>query len=229
MVEKREEIKPLMQERRHPSILQRWKKVLLTGIIGLGISLPWGASAVEMKHVRGPPIEHASLFETDYKEGWQYANAAFDCFEKNKYSEGNAYKSLKYFESKYKQDKRPESLYMFAYSHYLRAIDVEKYQESIEHLRKTLSLTENGIKEYDLPIFIGLKSITLYNLGQIYADAYKEEKNEKYRLDAIRFLNEFIEFYKEKVESLILNEPETLKEYKSRIKDSQRILRNLNK
>ena len=185
-------------EKPKQSLFSKLKKPLMTGVMAAGLLLtPMKGNAVQLKDTMSPPIEYSEIYEKNYQEGWKYLLKANKIIQDKKTRSKNYYdKAIDYFENRYKTDKRAESLYALGYSYYARTLSQKTYEDAESDFEMALQLSEEGIKQFKLPIFGGLKATILQNRGQMYANAYQKYCSIQDKEKAIKYLNDFLHFSK---------------------------------
>jgi len=174
------------------SSFKKWKELAATGLLSASLLLsPIPGKAIIINDAADPPTKYSSVLEKKYPEGWRYILKANELLKKGKKSEGNADKAIKYFEKL----EGAESFYLLAYATYQKAIEQTKYEKAEDYFNKTVDICDKGIERYDKIVFIALKMTVIYNLGFMYAEAYRENGDETYKQKGIEFLNNFLKLY----------------------------------
>jgi len=184
--------------KKESSLFSKLKKPLMTGVMAAGLLVtPIKGNTVQLKDTMSPPIEYSEVYEKDYSKGWTYLLKANKIIQEKKEGSKVYYnKAIDYFENKYKQDQRAESLYVLGYSYYARTLSQKNYEDAESDFETAMQLCKEGIKRFNLPIFGGLRATILQNRGQMYADAYQKHHILQDKEKAIKYLNEFLHFSK---------------------------------
>ena len=211
MTEKVEKGKKEVKESKIKKAWSKVKKPLATGILagGLLLSPVQKAESIGFDAARTPPTYAADIIKKEYNIGWRFILMEKENW-KNEKSKPWLYAdaAINYFKNAYEKDKKPESLYLCAYSIYSRAIYEPTFEKTETRLIEALELVEKRLKEVpDDFDFIDLKQIIFYNLAKMYYQAYNhhpayredidESKLDFYKQKSIEYCNKWLEFYKD--------------------------------
>lgn len=195
----KKEVTPKQTEKKEAELklgFDRWRKLAATGLLSTGLLLsPFPGKAITLKDSRNPPMAYEQIYQENYPEGWKYVLEGDNHTLKGKNSSGLYDKAINYFSKKYKEDGKAESFYMLAYSTYLRAVDEGRYENAEIYLEKAIKLSKEGTQKFNLPMFVDLRLSAIYDIGQMYADAYEQFEISTHKEKAIKRLNEFISEY----------------------------------
>ena len=202
-----------VEEKEGSKIEKAWNKIkkpLATGILagGLLLSPVQKAESIGFGKPRGPPTYASEVIEKEYKIGWKFLIEG----RKKVQERGNSWvyydAAINFFKNTYEKDKKPESLYLWAYSVYRRAANDPTFEETEKRVMEALELVEKRLKEVPNDFdFIDLKEAILRNLAEMYYDAYNhdpayredidESKLDFYKQKSIEYSNKWLEFYKD--------------------------------
>jgi len=184
------------EEKRQPGVFKRWRKLALSGLIGVSLALsPIKGNATQIKHAMQLPSDYAELYTENYSEGWNYLVKADEQFRKGKKSNGNADSAVEYFQKEYAKSKKVELIYILAYSNYTASMDRDTFEGTEQYLQKAIRLCESGLKKQGLLAFVDLKATILQNLAEMYSEAYNKQSKDEYRIKTVGYAKEFVSFY----------------------------------
>jgi len=240
MTEKVEKGNKEVKETKVEKAWNKIKKPLATGILagGLLVSPIQKAESIGFTSPRDPPIYASEVIEKNYKIGWKFLLKAQDeC--KTKYGKPWLYTdaAINYFKNAYEKDKKPESLYLWAYSVYDRANYEPTFEQTEKRVMEALELVEKRLKEVPNDFdFIDLKQIALFNLAELYYNAYNrypayredidESKLDFYKQKSIEYCNKWLKFYKDiserwdKIDKYLFKELNYTKDNVESVKDN---------
>ncbi len=169
-------------------IKSRIAKPLIEGALilglGTGIFAPQEGKGVGFTEARLPPRYADELLKKERSYGWECLNKAYESLDGKDVTYADI--SILYFKRAYEKSKKPEDLYLWIFSIYVRA----KFEPSFEAtermlMEEAMPLLETRIKGvYESTgvvdiYFVDLKQQILFNIAQMYYNAYIGNQNYK--------------------------------------------------